>query len=103
MKGIARNFSVIMILILLMLVSGNTVKGEENLLSCSTTITNLTWSDYYHHTYNENYSYFKFEISYQILNPNQENVTLQFPNLLQFKSNMSIELENSSIIAYEVP
>lgn len=104
MRGSTRNFSVIILFMLLMLVSVKTVTGvEEDLLSCSTAITNLTWSENYDSTNNENNSYFKFQLDYQISNPNQENVTLYFPNLSQFVSNMTIVLENSSIVAYESP
>lgn len=101
-KITARN---IVVLLITILVVGNcsliSVEGKD-LDDCATGLSNLTW-DYYTDPANSSNTCFEFEIEYQFFNPNAKDVTLSFPNLLQFVANMTIEFENTSLVAYEQP
>ncbi|MHA1586751.1 MAG: hypothetical protein ACTSUW_05370 [Candidatus Heimdallarchaeota archaeon] len=68
--------------------------NSNDLLPIEIWITYLSWYISDQTLPGENSSHFEFDMDFIIYNPNDENVTLTFPNLRQFYGNISIELEN---------
>ena len=104
MKGNVRILSISLLIVLFSLANVNEIKGTSLLSKpLSTNITKLEWSEYTNSLWNESKSYFLFFAEYRILNPNSYSITIDFPYTVQFKINLTLDLEDSSIVAYEMP
>lgn len=93
----------IIIGIVILLVFGNalflTAKEEQPL---TTGITKIVWEKVEYESLNQNYSNFEFTINYDILNPNEENVTLTYPgSAYEFKANVSAQFKDKQLTMYD--
>jgi len=103
MKRITAKLTVSVLVIALVIGTSNLISVEgKDLENCATALTDLTWSEYVD-PLNASNTCFDFEIEFQFFNPNVRDVTLSFPNIVQFVANMTVELENTSLVVYEEP
>lgn len=102
MKGITRGLLISLTGILL--IAGNTIKCRgtaEDQLLLSTGITYLSWSQTDGEYLNEIHSHFEFYMDFEISNPNNEEVTIRYPDLgLKFYANMTISFRNRNYNSY---
>ncbi len=77
MKKVSGIFVCLLMILALSVVSLGAVEVEK---PPNTAITNIIWSKVDYLYLNENYTNFEFTIDYDILNLNEENVTLTFPD-----------------------
>ncbi len=103
MRSITLRYAVLMLVIILVVGNSSLINVEgKDLDNCETGLTDLTWNDSVDPT-NASNTCFDFEIEFKFLNPNGKDVTLNFPNSVPFVANMTIDFENTSLVAYEVP
>ena len=103
MKRITAKLTVSVLVIALIIGTSNFISVEgKDLDNCETALTDLTWTEFEDPT-NASNTCFEFDIDFQFFNPNAKDVTLRFPNSRPFVANMSIEFENTSLVAYEEP
>ncbi|MHA1837963.1 MAG: hypothetical protein ACTSVH_08310 [Candidatus Heimdallarchaeota archaeon] len=103
MRSITLRYAVLMLVIILVVGNSSLINVEgKDLENCETALTDLTWNDYVDPT-NASNTCFDFDIEFQFFNPNGKDVTLNFPDSVPFVVNMTIEFENTSLVAYEVP
>ena len=68
----------------------------------NTAISNINWSKVDYLFLNENYTNFEFTIDYDIINPNEENVTLTFPTCgYSIFANMSAYFKDRKLEMYD--
>jgi hypothetical protein len=103
MKRITAKLTVTVLIIAFVIGTSHFINVEgKDLDNCETALTDLTWNDYVDPS-NASNTIFDFDIEFQFLNPNAKDVTLNFPTSNTFVANMSIEFENTSLVAYEEP
>ena len=103
MKRITAKLTVSFLVIALVIGTSSFISVEgKDLDNCETALTDIAWNDYVDPTNSSN-TCFDFDIEFQFFNPNGKDVALQFPNSRPFVANMSIEFENTSLVAYEEP
>ena len=98
MKGITRGY--LICLMGTLLIVGNVINCsgiDEDQKLLSTGITYLSWSETGGGYLNESHSHFEFYMDFEISNPNNEEVTIRYPDLgLKFYGNMSISFKNKN-------
>lgn len=87
-----------------LLIVGNVINCsgiDEDQELLSTGITYLSWSETGGGYLNESHSHFEFYMDFEISNPNNEEVTIRYPDLgLKFYGNMSISFKNKNYNSY---
>lgn len=93
-----KTFVCVIILSLVVSLSLEVQANFENNSLVYTKVTDVSWYPCYYDGSNSSYSYFRFDIGFEKLNPNSSDIVITFHCWLRhFLGNMSTDFDNSSL------